>query len=183
MAPRLNPLNPTPVGQPVLGVDPGYRYVGVVLRDGDAVLYSTTLVRAAEFDDPADWANEVVAELKVLMFTSCPPGTRVGVEKVVAPKGFTKGKKAPIDPKPILFTGVVYGAVVNQWPDAARVEPGGNGSQHLSHYPAELAGPRPKDLPGSGNGAGTRDHEKSAYDVAGKAAKTLYPPLPRPPLL
>ena len=73
------------------------------------------------------------------------------------------------------FTGVVLGAVVGTWPDAAIVDPGGNGSQHISHYPPELAGRRPPGLPGSDNKAGTREHTRSAYDVAGKAAKTLYP--------
>lgn len=175
-APRSKPLGRVPVGQPVLGVDPGYRYTGVVLRDGDAVLYSTTLVRDADKKDPTDWANQVVDEIKVILMTVCPANTRMGVENVTEPKGFKDGKKAAINPGPIIFAGVVLGAVRCQWRDSVVIEPGGNGSQHITNYPPELVGRRPASLPGASNGAGTRDHEQSAYDVAGKAAKVFYPP-------
>lgn len=173
---RVVPLNPQPIGQPVLGIDPGYRYVGVVLRDGDAVLHATTLVRDAAKRDPVEWARFVVEEIKGILFTSCPPNTRLGVEGVAEPKGFKNGERAPINPGPILFAGVVLGAVAMAWPDAVVIQPGGNGSQHITNYPPELVGRRPAELPGSTNGAGTRDHEQSAYDVAGKAAKVHYPP-------
>jgi hypothetical protein len=175
-AARLVPLSSTPAGQPVLGVDPGARYTGVVLRDGDVVLYSTTLVRVKEETDPVAWARHVVAEIKAVLVTACPPETGMGVEGVSAPKGFKDGKRQPIDPAPILFAGVVLGAVAAEWPDAVVIQPGGNGSQHVTNYPPELVGRRPKDLPGADGGAGTRDHEQSAYDVAGKAARVLHPP-------
>lgn len=172
---RQKPLNPNPVGKPVLGVDPGARYTGVVLRDGDACLYAATLVRVKSDTDPVAWARQVVREVQAVLFTVCPPDTRVAVEGVSVPKGFKDGKRQPIDPGPILFAGVVLGAVAQAWPDATVIPPGGNGSQHITHYPPELVGRRPASLPGSTNGAGTRDHEQSAYDVAGKAAVLLYP--------
>ena len=171
---RTTPLGTEKVGEPVLGLDPGARYTGIVVRDGDVVLYSATLVR----DDgmgPFEWADYVADECQVILFEKCPEGTKVGIEGVTVPKGFKNGKKQPVNPGPILFTGVVAGALKREFKEAVIVPPGGNGSQHITNYPPELVGKRPKDLPGSSNGAGTRAHEQSAYDVAGKAAKEHYP--------
>lgn len=179
---RIAPLGTTTVGQPVLGVDPGARYVGIVLRDGDVVLLATTLVRDKSLSDPITWARLVLQEVQAILFTACPAGTRIGIEGVNAPSGFSGGKQHPLDPGPILFTGVVAGAVAGAFLDAHIVPPGNNGTQNMTHYPAALQGRRPTDLPGSDHGAGTREHTRSAYDVAGKAARHLYPAPPRPPL-
>ncbi len=173
-APRVVPLGRTPAGEPVLGIDPGARYTGVVLRDGDVVLHASTLVRP-DGVDPAGWARQVVDETRLLLFTGCPANTGVGVEGITEPKGFAHGRRAPIDPAALLFAGTVFGALVAAYPQAVVVPPGGNGSQHVTHYPPELVGVRPADLPGSGGGAHTRAHEQSAYDVAGKAARVLFP--------
>lgn len=174
---RITPLSTTPVGQPVLGIDPGYRYVGIVARDGDVVLSATTLVRPDSISDPFEWAEAVCAEARVIHFRDCPAETRVAVEGVSAPKGFKNGQRASIDPKYILFTGVVAGAVFREFTAEGIivVAPGGNGSQHQTHYPPSLVNSRPADLPGSSNKAGTRAHEQSAYDVAGKAARVFFP--------
>lgn len=166
---------PRPIGQPVLGVDPGARYTGVVLRDGDAPLYASTLVREKDRTDPVEWARLAVATIREIHATVCPPGTPLAVEGVEAPKGFANGQKAPINPGPILFAGVVLGAVAASWPNAVIIPPGKNGSRGKANYPTALVGRRPADLPGSSNGAGTRDHEQSAYDVAGRGALVLYP--------
>lgn len=173
---RVVPLKTEPIGQPVLGVDPGARYTGVVLRDGDAVLYSTTLVRDVNKKDPVEWMRLVVEDLKGILVTACPANTRMGIEGVSAPKGFKNGERASINPEYIIFAAVVLGGVAAEWPDALIIPPGRNGSEHITHYPPALVGRRPADLPGSSNGAGTRDHEQSAYDVAGKAARLFYPP-------
>lgn len=176
-AQRRTALSTQPVGQPVLGIDPGYRYVGIVARDGDVALSATTLVRPKDITDPFEWAALVCEEARLILFRDCPAGTKVGVEGVSAPKGFKHGERASLDPKFILFTGVAAGAVHREFkPEGVVVvPPGGNGSQHITHYPPVLVGTRPKDLPGSTNAAGTRAHEQSAYDVAGKAARVLYP--------
>jgi hypothetical protein len=176
-AQRVVPLSTEPVGQPVLGIDPGYRYVGIVARDGDVVLSATTLVRPAGIDDPFEWAAMVCEESRLILFRDCPAGTKVGVEGVSAPKGFKNGERASLDPKFILFTGVVAGAVFREFKpeEAVIIPPGGNGSQHVTNYPPLLVGRRPESLPGSSNKAGTRAHEQSAYDVAGKAAKEFFP--------
>lgn len=178
-AQRVVPLSRVAQGQPVLGIDPGYRYTGIVARDGDVVLYAATLVRPKDLDDPFVWADRVADEARAVHYRACPPGTRVGIEGVSAPKGFKHGEKAPIDPKFIMFTAVVAGVVSREFKaESVIIAPGGNGSQHITHYPPELVGSRPKDLPGSTNQAGTRAHEQSAYDVAGKAAAIFYPAVP-----
>jgi hypothetical protein len=168
--PKKDRLDPTPTGFPVIGIDPGARYTGVVVRDGDAVLHASTLVRPQEMNG-TDWAVMVVADVQKIL-RDFPRTIPVAIEGISDPKGFHKGKRAAINPKDIIRAGIVLGALVATWPTAEIVPAGGNGSQHYTHYPSSLIGRRPADLPGSTNGAGTRDHEQSAYDVAGKASRT-----------
>lgn len=174
-AARIVPLGTVPTNRPILGVDPGARYTGVVIRDGDVPLLSTTLVRPDDMSQTG-WALHCVSELRKIVNQLPKVILPVAVEGVTAPKGFVRGRRAPLDPKDIMFAAVVLGAVIATWPDAVIIPPGGNGSQHITQYPPVLVGRRPKDLPGSTNGAGTRDHEQSAYDVAGKGAKVVYRP-------
>jgi hypothetical protein len=148
----------------------------VVIRDGDVVLLASTLVRDPD-TDPVTWGRQVVREIQAIL--AVREDMPVAIEGVSDPKGFKNGQRASLNPAWIMRAAVVLGAVSNAWPDAVIVPPGGNGSQHTSHYPACLKGRRPADLPGDGNGAGTRAHEQSAYDVAGKAASILWPtPIP-----
>lgn len=178
-SPRVVPLNPSPVGQPCLGIDPGYRNVGIVLRDGDAVLFAATLVRPEDINDAFEWARRVTEAARGIYLTHCSDGTRVACEGVTAPKGFKNGKREPLDPSAIIFTGVVAGALLREFraEDILIVPPGGNGSQHVTHYPPCLVGRRPKDLPGRSE-SGDRGHEQSAFDVAGKAAREFFRPTP-----
>lgn len=167
---RRTPLDETPVGQPVLGIDPGARNVGVVLRDGDAVLYASTLRR----DDAVDeyvWPHQVVAEVKAALGASRVP---MGIEGVHAPRWHMNGEVSPVRPKDLIALGMVVGALTAVWPQAVVIHPGKNGSQHVSHYPRCLVGRRPPELSGSTAG-GKRAHEQSAFDVAGKAALVAYP--------
>lgn len=175
---RVDPLDTAPVNRPVIGVDPGARYTGVVIRDGDVPLYSATLVRPDSMSQTG-WALHCVDEIRKVI--DAHPGgiLPVAVEGVRPPKGFVRGRKAPVNPGDIMFAAVVLGAVIGTWRDAVIIPPGGNGSQHITHYPPALVGRRPKTLPGSSNGAGTRDHEQSAFDVAGKGAKLVYRPVER----
>jgi hypothetical protein len=154
----------------VLGIDPGARYTGITVRDNDDPVYSGIFVRPDTMS-ATQWALES-ARLSLEVYEEYKP-TYVALEGISDPKGFYKGEQAAINPKDIIRTGIVLGALVATWPDAIIVEPGGNGDRHESFYPACLSGRRPKDLPGSNKGSNTRKHEKSAYDVAGKAQKSL----------
>lgn len=154
----------------VMGIDPGARYTGIIVRDNDEPIYSGIFVRPADMSS-TDWALESV-RLSLEVYKEYSP-THVALEGISDPKGFYKGQQAAINPKDIIRTGVVLGALVATWPQAIIVDPGGNGDRHESFYPDALNGRRPKDLAGSNKGANTRKHEKSAYDVAGKAMREL----------
>lgn len=167
------------IGQPIIGVDPGARYTGVIVRDGDAVLHASTLVRPKSLESGTEWALLVVEQIRQIM-KEFPTTMPMGVEGISDPKGFQHGKKAAINPKDIIRAGIVLGAVIATWPRATVIPPGNNGSQHYSHYPASLIGRRPADLPGDSQSAGTRGHEQSAYDVAGKASDVFYPKTQKP---
>lgn len=173
-APKQGKIDLTPVGKPIIGIDPGARYTGVVIRDGEAVLFASTLVRAEDMKSGTEWALSVAEQVKSIYEENCPDAP-VGIEGISDPKGFQHGQRAAINPKDIIRAGIVLGALVQLFPNSFIVPPGNNGSQHYSNYPDVLIGRRPAELPGSTNGAGTRNHEQSAYDVAGKAADFFYP--------
>lgn len=154
----------------LLGIDPGARYTGVVVRDMDIPVYSGIFVRPIEMS-ATDWALACIDHAKKVYDDYKPQ--HVAIEGISDPKGFYKGKQAAINPKDIIRTGIVVGSLVATWPQAIIVEPGGNGDRDESYYPDCLNGRRPKDLAGSNKGSGTRKHEKSAYDVAGKALRDL----------
>lgn len=166
-------LDLTPIGRPVLGIDPGARYVGMCVRDGHAVLWAETFT--ADNSDLTNWILAVLQRIREVREITSP--IAMGVESITDPKGFKNGKASPINPGFVARTGAVFGAVVGSWPDVIPVKPGGNGSGHVSRYPAVLVGRRPADLPGASWGVSTRAHEQSAYDVAGTAAKALTPKL------
>ena len=147
-----------------IGIDPGATYVGVVVRDGDKILLSSTYVKPKDMF-PMAWASysaHVVIDEVVNQY----PDAKVGIESVTVPNAYNRGKLSLNSPKWVIYLGIVVGAFAALIPDAVAVRPGKNGSQ--ANYPPELCGRRPKDLPGSAKGAGTRNHEKSAYDVAGE---------------
>lgn len=171
-SPQVGRLQAVPAGRPILGIDPGARYTGVVVRDGDAVLHASTLVRPRDLASGTAWALRVVEDIEAIL-RDFPAGMPTSVEGISDPKGFHRGSQAPINPKDIIRAAIVLGAVVARWPSSIIVPPGGNGSQHYTRYPDALIGRRDAGLPGSSNGAGTRGHEQSAYDVAGKAARAL----------
>lgn len=148
----------------VIGIDPGARYVGVsvINLDTNKILLSSTYVRDDD-TPPVTWAahatkqvlNDVIAKY---------PNALVGIENVVPPQAYYKGKLALMNPKNAIHLALVVGALANALPDAVIIRPGKHGSQ--AEYPAELKGVRPKTLPGVNQKAGTRNHERSAYDLA-----------------
>ena len=98
-----------------------------------------------------------------------PGVTAVGIEGIADPKGWQGGKKSPINPKDIIKAGIVLGATAlhfHQRFPLVIVPPKKNGSG--LNYPAALNGRRPASLHGSATGAGTRNHERSAWDIAGE---------------
>lgn len=156
----------------VVGIDPGSRSTALVIRDGETVIHATTITREGN-ETHVNYALDVVDAVVPIIngYREKYPDLIIGIEGISDPKGFKGGQRAAINPKDIIRTGVTLGALVAIFRDAIIVAPGNNGSKHESQYPAELKGRRPKDLEGSSVGAGTRRHEQSAYDIAGKAAE------------
>lgn len=104
----------------------------------------------------------------------------VAVEGVNKPSAWHQGKKAPVSPKVgwnVARTMLVYGAVLASFPSAVVVPPGGNGEldratnggtgAQAAYYPPELRRVRPARFTSSAYKG--REHERSAYDVAGRA--------------
>ena len=149
-----------------LGIDPGAKNVGVVVIEnsnrGDNVLYSETIVNTSVLDK--DFADKTCEKIKEIINQYKPDA--VGIESVAVPRTHIRGKKQLISPASVISLAFNAGAIYNQCKglNVYMIPPKGNGSG--SDYPECLTGRRPKNL--SGESHGTRQHEKSAYDVAFK---------------
>lgn len=149
-----------------IGIDPGAKYTGVSVRMNDTVLLSSTYVKPEDKPQIA-WAVELTQKIEDEV-VSLFPEARIGIEGISDPKGFQGGKRAPINPKHIIKAAIVLGALAQKFPQAVIVKSGKNGNQDW--YPEELVGRRPASLKGSAVGAGTRNHERSAFDIAGEVS-------------
>lgn len=147
----------------VIGIDPGGTNVGVSVRVGDTPLLSSTYKRP-EGMGKITWARTVVARIQEEVIKNYPDA-HIGIEDVVPPQSHFKGKLSMQNPKHLISLSFVAGALVLAFPSAVIVRPGKNGSQPLDTYPDALKGRRPKTL--AGVNEGSRDHERSAWDVAG----------------
>lgn len=145
----------------VVGVDPGSRNVGLVVRQGQALLRGTVLVRDDEPKIPGvAWLREVRSVVQEYRTVAC----QADPEFLLAIEGLN-------DPIPqmgivavayLIGTAMVFGDLVDRYPGTVVVPPGKNGAGPLEAYPPPLRLP-PK--------ARTK-HARSAWDVAG-AAPTL----------
>lgn len=147
------------------GIDPGARYTGFSIRDfkTEEILVSSTFVRPDEIPI-VSWAVKLSNEVKNFLDENYPEAF-VGIEGINDPRFYQNGKKSPLNPKHIIHTGIMVGAFASLLPEAVIVPPGHNGTGDTP-YPEALVGRRPKTLGGE-NKSGTRNHERSAYDVAG----------------
>lgn len=152
----------------VIGIDPGAKYTAVSVRDGDEVLHSSTYVRPDDME-PITWAITAVEHIKrdiIPLYPNAP----IGIEGVTPPGAHLNGKLNLMNPKHLIRLSFVVGALAHAFPHAVIVKAKKNGKGEW--YPESLSGRRPKTLAGLG-GAGTRNHERSAFDVAGKIERLL----------
>lgn len=104
----------------------------------------------------------------------------VAVEGIVKPSAYHQGRKVPPSPRVgwnVAKTCLALGAVLAAHPRAVVVAPGGNGEMdrtarggngdQSAYYPPELRRVRPARF--SASEYTGREHERSAYDVAGRA--------------
>lgn len=162
---------------PVLGIDPGGKSTGLVVRDRSALLASAVVERAGDETGtrgvqvgPA-YVAEVLAVVAELVAEHAP--TVVGVESVVRPNPHVNRRNGSsvIDVGPLLGASIVFGALAGAYPAAVWVPPGSNGSGPLAAYPSALvsAAEARHGVFRSGGGSKLR-HARSAWDVAGRAA-------------
>lgn len=143
-----------------VGVDPGGRSTGVVIRAGHTFIGRELIQRdgAALFPDSSYILEVITAVRDAVEFVAGP--TRVAIEGVVHPTGHVR----MMNVSGLLGTAAVLGAVLGAFPDALVVPPGGHGSHGRTEYPAELWGAAEK------TGTGKYRHLRSAWDVAGVGA-------------
>lgn len=161
----------------IIGCDPGSRYTGLVVRLRDdvvdhAVLQS--LVTRKRALPPASYMREVVAWIRAAKTHVEGYGheVHIAVEGLVPPGGYARGgERIPLtDPGTHMGLAGVWGGVMDAFPDAIEVRPGGHGEAPLRTYPPELVGERER------RGAGILGHARSAWDVAGAAKRTILNP-------
>lgn len=155
-----------------VGIDPGARYVGFSIRNKDDVFMSSTFRRPDEIAEAVDWAKEVVKIVKEVLKDI--EYDVMGIEGTTDPKGFKKGKQDSLNPRDIIRTATVVGALAIAYDEAHIIRPRGNGDKPQEYYPKALFGVRPKTLLGrKDEGVKVRNHERSAFDVAGHALFNL----------
>lgn len=146
---------------PIVGVDPGGKTSGLVLRQASA-LRRFALVEHRDGESDQSYLTRVVGHVHEFML-SAPPGAVVACEDITHPNPHL----GIANVMGLLGTAEVIGAVkimavVRAWP-LLMVPPGGHGSQVLAGYPSELVGAREKA------GGGRLRHARSAWDCAGAA--------------
>jgi hypothetical protein len=157
------------MSKPVVGVDPGGRFTGIIARygpdllahwltrrtvDGGRHTYTLAGYIALVLDD--------LAEAKRRALTHAGPGYVVAVEDLQEPNphmGLTNIRGA-------LDTAAVLGAVLAHFPEAILVPPGRHGTAMLRLYPSTLVGPRER----TGHGKAPLQHCRAAWDIAGAGA-------------
>lgn len=157
----------------VLGVDPGSRNTGIVLRQGEALHGWALEVRAGTQRLPdGPYLRQVIAAcLRLLRNHDLDPSDGdayvVGVEGIAYwPEDTSKGQR-PRDQRGLYGTSMVFGGILTRWPSAVVVDSGrGVANYHPQAYPGEI---RP---PVNGAGKDRLNHVRAAWDHS-HAAETL----------
>lgn len=147
----------------VLGVDPGSRETGLVLRTVDRLVAADVVVRRDNRSElpTGDYLTAVVGAIFALHHRG--RDVHVALEGIRKPTGFAGGRARPMNPMGLVGTGVVYGAILAAYPDAAIVAPRKHGEGPRARYPVEI---RMKE---GGAGADRNRHARAAWDIAGSA--------------
>lgn len=149
----------------VIGIDPGAKHTGIVLRQHRDVLHHVTIANPAYPAITQDYLDRVlnaVQTAKVAATAATFPRSTplIAVEGVEAPNPHL----GMINTLGVLGIAQVLGAIRGRF-RVVVVDPGKNGKLPLQTYPPALIGPRETGVYGQGK----LRHERSAWDVAGKA--------------
>jgi hypothetical protein len=139
---------------------------GVVIRDA--------LNEVDNWDAFGRYAARLVAGLDELVnYARTRWGeVRIGIEVPGVPIGYRPGSPAKFQRLPMrdwLIPRQVAAAVIGAYPDARLIRPDHLGRRPLGEYPHDLRGLRPPNWGPCEARKGERDHERAAYDVAGRA--------------
>lgn len=154
------------MNQPIVGIDPGGTNTGIVARLGDRVLYAATVTRD---NDMAGYIAELGDTIdKAINALTCAQHDDPLLAPIVAVEGLNEPTPhlGLTNVRGLLGAAQVLGAILQRHPAAIVVPPGRHGSAPLTTYPPTLIGPRER------RGTGNARHARSAYDIAGYAART-----------
>lgn len=160
-----------------VGVDPGSRWTGVVVRQRDALLWHHVVDRSKVSDYLADVESAVVRAMHAA--SDADSDVWYAVEDAVPPCGFKDGKRQFARPADILALGQTLGwarHVVLTLTSPSRlvlVPPGGHGGNLLRLYPDALvsASERRHGLHRKAPASSAVSHAREAWDVAGAAPR------------
>lgn len=150
-------------GRIVLGVDPGGRETGVVLRHGEDLLGAGVPVRQDQLLIPDGTYTRQVTKVALQLLDDHGLGPRdpsliVCVEGV---RYWPQQKATQRNLTGLLGAAVVLGAIVERWSNAVVVPPGsGHGGLHEQAYPRPI---RPAE---HGKGQDRNRHARSAWDCS-----------------
>lgn len=165
----------------ILSIDPGSRWVAIVVRDmgghdDDEALVDWTVLDREDLDRPdlATWVRHVATVATNLRIRHGPD--EIAVEAVVAPGGHASGRKGHIiAPGPIIETAAVLGGIVTAFTSAHVIPAGDYGPTMpnrrilVAAYPSDLVGPRET----TGSGKSPHQHARAAWDMATAAAPKI----------
>lgn len=160
-----------------VGIDPGARWTGVVVRQRDALLWHHVVDRSKVSDYLADVESAVVRAMHA--GAEADSDVWYAVEDAVPPCGFKDGKRQFARPSDILALGQTLGwarHVVLTLTSPSRlvlVPPGGHGGSLLRLYPEALvsASERRHGLHRKAPASSAVSHAREAWDVAGAASR------------
>ncbi len=148
-----------------IGIDPGARYTGICIVDEHDTIYFLTTLYREDDDEQVEWAYRCVDWISQI--TDVIEFDVIAIENTTDPLGFDNGKKQPLDPKHIIRTAIVVGALALHYRNkqCVMIRPRKNGNK--GPYQDVLNGTRNKAITWHiDKRVKVRNHEKSAYDVA-----------------
>lgn len=185
------------VWPPVLAVDPGATNTGICLRVGTDAIEAVTVERGPDtgiHTCQTDYAHVVLAVMGELVQKNRdrlneeaeirevrPTAILRAVETLVAPTARSvKGRQKAVAPSVLSElpgTGIVLGSALGRWPNAVKVAPLGKpgwDAVGTEHAPRTLKYKTPKTWLAGGQ---HREHQRSAWAIAGAAHAESMPEL------
>lgn len=175
---------------PTIGVDPGQTWTAAVLRVGDVGVHGWTMgpvdkygtvIRDAlndvdNWDAFAAYTARLINGLDELVdYARRRWGeVRIGIEVPGIPIGWRPGSLPKFQRLPMkdwLIPRQVATTVLGAYPGAKLIRPDHLGRRPAAEYPPELRRARPSSWGPCEARNGERDHERAAYDVAGRAMR------------